>query len=174
MAPVETQNKIGNHHSILLSNFFAQPECASVLSQVCVTELCADRFQHYSPLRAHRALAFGKTEEQVIEELGPEQAKNDALVKSKIFAGNKPTNSIMFQKLTPKTLGSLIALYGRCRFAYGLPCFKSTNRGVIVLAEHKIHVQGAIWGINSYDQMGVELGKVSLPDEKAFPQNSID
>lgn len=84
-----------------------------------------------------RALAFGKTEKQVIEELGSEQSKNSALVKSKIFEGNKPTNSIMFQKLTPGTLGALVALY-----------------------EHKIHVQGAIWGINSYDQMGVELGKV--------------
>lgn len=109
LAPVETLNPIagGKHHEILLSNFFAQPE----------------------------ALAFGKTEEQVIEELP--KGSSDALIKSKIFAGNKPTNSIMFQKLTPKTLGSLIALY-----------------------EHKIHVQGAIWGINSYDQMGVELGKV--------------
>ncbi|GHJ90255.1 hypothetical protein NliqN6_6657 [Naganishia liquefaciens] len=111
LAPVETLNPIagGKHHEILLSNFFAQPE----------------------------ALAFGKTEQEVIKELGPEQSKNEALVKSKIFQGNKPTNSIMFQKLTPKTLGSLIAMY-----------------------EHKIHVQGAIWGINSYDQMGVELGKV--------------
>lgn len=85
-----------------------------------------------------RALAFGKTEQQVIEELGPKASENSALVKSKIFEGNRPTNSIMFQKLTPGTLGALIALY-----------------------EHKIHVQGAIWGINSYDQMGVELGKVS-------------
>lgn len=85
----------------------------------------------------HRALAFGKTEAQVIQELGAEKSKNEALVKSKIFEGNKPTNSIMFEKLTPGTLGALIALY-----------------------EHKIHVQGAIWGINSYDQMGVELGKV--------------
>ncbi|TYJ55405.1 glucose-6-phosphate isomerase [Cryptococcus floricola] len=111
LAPVETLNPIsgGKHHEILLSNFFAQPE----------------------------ALAFGKTEKQVVEELGPEQSKNAALVKSKIFEGNKPTNSILFQKLTPATLGSLVALY-----------------------EHKIHVQGAIWGINSYDQMGVELGKV--------------
>jgi len=83
-----------------------------------------------------RALAFGKTESQVSQELGAE-SKNAALVKSKIFEGNKPTNSIFFQKLTPGTLGSLIAMY-----------------------EHKIHVQGAIWGINSYDQMGVELGKV--------------
>lgn len=83
-----------------------------------------------------RALAFGKTESQVREELGS-QSSNEALVKSKIFEGNKPTNSIMFQKLNPATLGSLIAMY-----------------------EHKIHVQGAVWGINSYDQMGVELGKV--------------
>jgi len=111
LAPVETHNPIagGKHHEILLSNFFAQPE----------------------------ALAFGKTDDQVVNELGAEQSKNQALVKSKIFAGNKPTNSILFQKLTPKTLGSLIAMY-----------------------EHKFHVQGAIWGINSYDQMGVELGKV--------------
>lgn len=110
LAPVQTLNPIsgGKHHEILLSNFFAQPE----------------------------ALAFGKTEEQVREELGS-AASNAALVKSKIFEGNKPTNSIMFQKLTPGTLGALVALY-----------------------EHKIHVQGAIWGINSYDQMGVELGKV--------------
>jgi glucose-6-phosphate isomerase len=87
-----------------------------------------------------RALAFGKTEEQVREELGS-AASNAALVKSKIFEGNKPTNSIMFQKLNPGTLGALVAMY-----------------------EHKIHVQGAIWGINSYDQMGVELGKV-----RSFP-----
>ncbi|WWC89868.1 glucose-6-phosphate isomerase [Kwoniella dendrophila CBS 6074] len=111
LAPVETLNPIsgGKHHEILLSNFFAQPE----------------------------ALAFGKTEQEVREELGAEASKNAALVKSKIFEGNKPTNSILFQKLTPGTLGALVALY-----------------------EHKIHVQGAIWGINSYDQMGVELGKV--------------
>ena len=86
-----------------------------------------------------RALAFGKTEKEVREELG-DAASNAALVKSKIFEGNKPTNSIMFQKLNPGTLGALVAMY-----------------------EHKIHVQGAIWGINSYDQMGVELGKVSQP-----------
>jgi glucose-6-phosphate isomerase len=111
LAPAQTLNPIagGKHHEILLSNFFAQPE----------------------------ALAFGKTEAQVIQELGAEKSKNEALVKSKIFEGNKPTNSIMFEKLNPGTLGALIALY-----------------------EHKIHVQGAIWGINSYDQMGVELGKV--------------
>ncbi|BEJ12489.1 hypothetical protein CspHIS471_0209490 [Cutaneotrichosporon sp. HIS471] len=111
LAPAQTLNPIagGKHHQILLSNYFAQPE----------------------------ALAFGKTEAQVIQELGAEKSKNEALVKSKIFEGNKPTNSIMFEKLTPGTLGALVALY-----------------------EHKIHVQGAVWGINSYDQMGVELGKV--------------
>jgi len=76
LAPVETLNPIsgGKHHEILLSNFFAQPE----------------------------ALAFGKTESQVTQELGSESS-NAALVKSKIFEGNKPTNSIMFQKLTPGT-----------------------------------------------------------------------
>ncbi|KAI8461268.1 glucose-6-phosphate isomerase [Phakopsora pachyrhizi] len=111
LAPVETLNPIGNgkHHEILLSNFFAQPE----------------------------ALAFGKNEEAVKKELGPQDLKNEALVKSKVFEGNKPTNAILFQKLTPGTLGALIAMY-----------------------EHKIFVQGAIWGINSFDQMGVELGKV--------------
>ncbi|BGP57871.1 glucose-6-phosphate isomerase [Rhodotorula sphaerocarpa] len=110
LAPIETQNPVrgGLHHKILLSNFFAQPE----------------------------ALAFGKSEDEVRKELG-EQASNEALLKSKVFEGNRPTNSIMFQKLTPRTLGSLIVMY-----------------------EHKIFVQGCIWGINSFDQMGVELGKV--------------
>lgn len=108
LAPVETLNPLGHHHDILLSNFFAQPQ----------------------------ALAFGKTEDQVRSELG-DQAKNEALLKSKVFKGNHPTNSIMVQKLTPKTLGSLIAMY-----------------------EHKIATQGFIWDINSFDQMGVELGKV--------------
>jgi len=109
IAPATTHNPIhhSKHHRILLSNFFAQPE----------------------------ALAFGKTEEEVRKEVGPNAS--EALVKSKVFEGNRPSNSIMFPLLTPATLGALIALY-----------------------EHKIFVQGAIWGINSYDQMGVELGKV--------------
>lgn len=99
IAPATTLNPIRNslHHRILLSNFFAQPE----------------------------ALAFGKTEEQVRAELGP--GASEALVKSKVFAGNKPSNSIMFPVLTPATLGALIALY-----------------------EHKIFVQGVIWGVNSF------------------------
>jgi len=111
LAPIESQNPLGEHHAILLSNFFAQTE----------------------------ALMKGKTESEVRAELakmgitGPEQ---DKLAPHKVFAGNKPTNSILFQKLTPQTLGSLIALY-----------------------EHKIFVQGIIWNINSFDQWGVELGK---------------
>ncbi|KAL9937395.1 hypothetical protein V8E36_003804 [Tilletia maclaganii] len=108
LAPVQSHNPLGEHHEILLSNFFAQPE----------------------------ALAFGKSEEEVKQELG-DQASNTFLVKSKVFPGNRPTNSIFFQKLTPATLGALIAMY-----------------------EHKINAQGSIWGINSYDQWGVELGKV--------------
>lgn len=108
IAPIETLNPVREHHDILLSNFFAQPE----------------------------ALAFGKTIEEVKAELG-DKASNEVLVKSKVFPGNRPTNSIMVQKITPKTLGSLIVLY-----------------------EHKIATQGFIWNINSFDQMGVELGKV--------------
>ncbi|KAJ3821760.1 glucose-6-phosphate isomerase [Lentinula raphanica] len=109
IAPATTHNPIAGskHHRILLSNFFAQPE----------------------------ALAFGKTEEQVKKELG--SGASEALIKSKVFEGNKPSNSIMFPLLTPATLGALIAMY-----------------------EHKIFVQGVVWGINSFDQMGVELGKV--------------
>lgn len=108
LAPVKTHNPIrgGEHHRILLSNFFAQPE----------------------------ALAFGKSEEQVKQEIGANAS--EFLVRSKVFEGNKPTNSIIFQKLTPGTLGALIALY-----------------------EHKIATQGFVWGIESFSQWGVELGK---------------
>lgn len=120
LAPVETQNPIGKHHAILLSNFFAQTE----------------------------ALMKGKTEEEARAELvasGMSGPKLDELVPHKRFEGNRPTNSIFFQKLTPGTLGSLIALY-----------------------EHKIFTQGIIWNINSFDQWGVELGKqlakVILPE----------
>jgi len=109
LAPATSHNPLRGslHHRILLSNYFAQPE----------------------------ALAFGKTEEQVRKEVGPNAT--EALIKSKVFEGNRPSNSIIFPQLTPATLGSLIALY-----------------------EHKIFTQGVVWGINSYDQMGVELGKV--------------
>jgi glucose-6-phosphate isomerase len=117
LAPAQSHNPISSdgvvsHHDILLSNFFAQTE----------------------------ALMIGKTADQVIQELKKEgisdSAKINALVPHKVFPGNRPTNSIMYVKLTPRTLGSLIAMY-----------------------EHKIFVQGAIWDINSYDQWGVELGK---------------
>jgi glucose-6-phosphate isomerase len=109
IAPATSHNPIANskHHRILLSNYFAQPE----------------------------ALAFGKTEAEVRKELG--SGASEALVKSKVFEGNRPSSSILFPLMTPRTLGALIALY-----------------------EHKIFTQGVIWGINSFDQMGVELGKV--------------
>ncbi len=111
IAPVETHNPIGQHHAILLSNFFAQTE----------------------------ALMKGKTEAEVRAELVAQGLSGEALEKlvpHKVFSGNRPTNSILVQKITPKTLGSLIAMY-----------------------EHKIFVQGVIWNINSFDQWGVELGK---------------
>jgi len=103
IAPVFTQNPIGEHHPILLSNFFAQTE----------------------------ALMKGKTAEEAAAEGVPAE-----LLTHKTFPGNKPTNSLFFDRLTPKTLGALIAMY-----------------------EHKIFVQGIIWDINSFDQWGVELGK---------------
>lgn len=112
LAPAQSHNPTGQHHAILLSNFFAQTE----------------------------ALAMGKTADEVRAEVskqGVSGEKLEQLVEAKTFTGNRPTNSFLFQKLTPATLGKLIALY-----------------------EHKIFVQGVIWGINSFDQMGVELGKV--------------
>ena len=111
LAPAQSQNPIGDHHPKLLANFFAQTE----------------------------ALMMGKTKEEAAQELR-EQGKSDTEVDElaiyKSFEGNKPTNSILFQKLDPYTLGSLIAMY-----------------------EHKIFVQGIIWNIYSFDQWGVELGK---------------
>ena len=111
LAPALSQNPVGNHHSILLSNFFAQTE----------------------------ALMKGKTRDEVVSELRaagmPEEEIEDQ-TPFRIFKGNRPTNSILFRKLTPRTLGRLIAMY-----------------------EHKIFVQGIIWNIFSFDQWGVELGK---------------
>jgi len=97
--------------------------------------------KHHEKLTANllaqtQALAFGKTSEEVAEEGVPEE-----LVPHKTFVGNHPTNTLLLPKLTPKTLGELIALY-----------------------EHKIFVQGAVWQINSFDQWGVELGKVLAKD----------
>jgi glucose-6-phosphate isomerase len=111
LAPALSHNPVGEHHNILLSNFFAQTE----------------------------ALLSGKSKKEVIEELKEEGKSEDDIQKLwpyKIFEGNKPTNSILFKELTPRTLGSLIAMY-----------------------EHKIFVQGVIWNIFSFDQWGVELGK---------------
>lgn len=131
LASIKAHHKIPAHQEILLSNFFAQTE----------------------------ALAFGKTIEQVKDELvkaGMTAAAIEQLAPHKVFVGNHPTNSIMFTSLTPKTLGSLLAIY-----------------------EHKIFVQGIIWNINSFDQWGVELGKqlakailTELHDEK--PVSSHD
>jgi len=112
LAPVKTHNPLGDHHVLLLSNFIAQPE----------------------------ALMKGKTESEVREELvaaGISEEKINLLARAKTFPGNIPSNVIFFKELTPRTLGSLIALY-----------------------EHKIFTQGIIWQINSFDQMGVELGKI--------------
>ena len=111
LAPAQSHNPIGDHHPKLLANFFAQTE----------------------------ALMNGKTEQEVLEELKKQNLSNEQAAKLKaykVFDGNKPTNSFLFKKLTPRTLGSLIAMY-----------------------EHKIFVQGIIWNIYSFDQWGVELGK---------------
>jgi glucose-6-phosphate isomerase len=97
--------------------------------------------EHHTKLTANllaqgQALAFGKTRDEVVADGVPE-----ALIEHKIFEGNRPSNMLLAPRLTPSTLGQLIALY-----------------------EHKIFVQGAIWDINSFDQWGVELGKVLAKD----------
>lgn len=111
LAPAISHNPLGDHHPKLLANFFAQTE----------------------------ALMNGKSEEEVVAEMKKENKSREEIEKLKafkVFEGNRPTNSILFKKLTPRTLGSLIAMY-----------------------EHKIFVQGIIWNIYSFDQWGVELGK---------------
>ena len=111
LAAARSHHPLGRHHEILLSNFLAQPE----------------------------ALMRGKTFEEARAELAAEGVSGERLQElaaAKTFPGNRPSNSILYRKLTPETLGSLLALY-----------------------EHKIFVQGALWNINSFDQMGVELGK---------------
>lgn len=111
LAAAQSHNSLGDHHTVLIANFLAQTE----------------------------ALMAGRTSEETRTQLVAEGAPGeqlDLLTAAKTFEGNKPTNSILYKKLTPETLGALIALY-----------------------EHKIFVQGAVWQINSFDQMGVELGK---------------
>lgn len=111
IAPINSHNEMGDHHAKLLANFFAQTE----------------------------ALMRGKGRDQVEAELavaGFSPEVIGALAPHKEFPGNKPTNTLLVDKVTPRTLGALIALY-----------------------EHKIFVQGVLWGIDSFDQWGVELGK---------------
>jgi glucose-6-phosphate isomerase len=111
IAPAQSHNPVGDHHVKLLSNFFAQTE----------------------------ALMNGKSEAEAqaeLEKQGLSAEEIARLLPFKIFTGNRPTNSILVKKVTPFTLGELIALY-----------------------EHKIFVQGVIWNIYSFDQWGVELGK---------------
>jgi glucose-6-phosphate isomerase len=111
LASAQSFHPMGEHHAALLSNFFAQTE----------------------------ALMRGKTAAEARSEMqatGMDETAIEVLLPHKVFEGNKPTNSILFEKLTPRTLGKLVALY-----------------------EHKIFVQGIVWNINSFDQWGVELGK---------------
>ncbi|MDH5518241.1 MAG: glucose-6-phosphate isomerase [Gammaproteobacteria bacterium] len=111
LVPCISQNPMGNHHRVLVANCFAQT----------------------------RALMHGKTTGEALEQLREAGLADDEindLFAHKVFDGNKPSNTILFEKLTPKTLGSILALY-----------------------EHKVFVQGIIWNINSFDQMGVEYGK---------------
>ncbi len=124
IAPAVSHNPTGDHHAMLLSNFFAQTE----------------------------ALMNGKTAEEVRAELknsGKTQEEIDFITPFKVFEGNRPTNSFLVKKITPKTLGTLIALY-----------------------EHKIFVQGIIWNIFSFDQWGVELGKQLA--NKIYPELKSD
>jgi glucose-6-phosphate isomerase len=111
LVAAEPHEDIGDHHEKLVANCFAQSE----------------------------ALAFGKTEAEVRTELTKAKIRGkalDRLVPHRIFPGNRPSNTLIFRRLDPYTLGMLIALY-----------------------EHKVFVQGAVWNINSFDQWGVELGK---------------
>ncbi|HET8975321.1 MAG TPA: glucose-6-phosphate isomerase, partial [Solirubrobacterales bacterium] len=119
---MHTLNPLGDHHDLLMSNVFAQPE----------------------------ALAFGKTPEQVREEGTPE-----AVVPHRVMEGNRPSNVILAERLTPRALGTLVALY-----------------------EHSVFTQGAIWGIDSFDQWGVELGKQLavkiIPELQAADEPELD
>lgn len=111
LAPLESPTSLGLHHELLLANCFAQAE----------------------------ALMRGKTEDEVRKELiasGLSSPQLDRLLPHKVFPGNKPSNMILYNNLTPEVLGALIALY-----------------------EHKVFVEGILWSINSFDQWGVELGK---------------
>ncbi|MFZ5484085.1 MAG: glucose-6-phosphate isomerase [Pseudomonadota bacterium] len=123
LAAAEPPHPVADQHEILLANCFAQTE----------------------------ALMRGKTAEEARAELaaaGLSKAEIKDLLPHKVFPGNRPTNTLLYRRLTPRALGRLIALY-----------------------EHKVFVQGVLWNVNSYDQWGVELGKqlarVILPEIKA-------
>ena len=112
LAAAEPAHTLAEHHELLLANFFAQTE----------------------------ALMRGKTVDEARAELAAQgQAPSDVarLAPHKVFPGNRPTTSLLYRRLDPRTLGRLLALY-----------------------EHKVFVMGAVWGLNSFDQWGVELGKV--------------
>ncbi|HEX8690668.1 MAG TPA: glucose-6-phosphate isomerase [Solirubrobacterales bacterium] len=119
---MRSNNPLGDHHDLLISNVFAQAE----------------------------ALAFGRTAEQVRAEGAPEQ-----LVPHRVMEGNRPSNTILAERLDPRTLGTLVALY-----------------------EHSVFTQGAIWGIDSFDQWGVELGKALakriVPELQAEAEPELD
>ena len=127
---INPPERVGDHHEKLMANYFAQTE----------------------------ALAFGLTKEQVAENLtksGVSKEDIEMLKPHKVFEGNRPTNSILINELTPRTLGALIAIY-----------------------EHKIFTQGIMWRVNSFDQWGVELGKVLaniiLPELTGKAENKHD
>jgi glucose-6-phosphate isomerase len=126
LLPIQSHNPIGNHHTLLTANCLAQSE----------------------------ALMRGKTESEARAELS---ARNlpaqelERLLPHKLFAGNRPSNTFLFQQLDPNTLGMLIALY-----------------------EHKVFVQGIIWNINSFDQWGVELGKQLASSIAEELQNKVE
>ncbi len=111
LAPLHSQNPVGEHHAILLANCFAQTEA----------------------LMVGKTLAEARAE---LEAQGMQNEELEALLPHKVFPGNKPTNTLLFDRLDPHSLGMLIALY-----------------------EQKVFVQGIVWNINSFDQWGVELGK---------------
>jgi glucose-6-phosphate isomerase len=111
IVPVDTQNPLGEHHRILLANYFAQME----------------------------GLLKGRSSEEVRESMrneGIDEGTIDRLALHRTFPGNRPSTAIILDRVTPQNLGSLLAMY-----------------------EHKIFCQGIIWGLNSFDQWGVELGK---------------
>ena len=112
MLPLNVPNQDDTHHAMLASNCFGQAQ----------------------------ALMQGKTFDECYADLegkGLDEAERTRLAAHKTMPGNKPSNTLMFDSLTPKTLGALVAMY-----------------------EHKVFVQGVIWNLNSFDQWGVELGKV--------------